>query len=293
MKTQNSRKFNKKSHLLTIVLVIIFAAFMGIGGVLFNASGAEQPALQADNLMADGNAKYARAKAEETERKAKLAIVIDDFGMDRRGVDEMLSVEAPLTIAVMPGLDFSTEDAERAHANGHEVILHMPMENSSYMPPEYYGPKVVRNNMTESEAVDLVKDCINSIPYAVGMNIHMGTGVSRNEKLITAIMNEMKSEGKYFLDSKTIEETVCPKCARETGVKFYLRDVFLEPSGTPNETLAYNYIIEAGEMAKKNGSAIAIGHVGPVGNDGTAKAIKKALKALKNQGVEVVALSEL
>ena len=271
MKTQNSRKLYKIPLMIATIAFVIFSMFAGVG---------------------NGEMKLT-AGAMEQKKPPRVAIVIDDFGMDRRGVDEMLSIEAPLTIAVMPGMDFSREDAERAHANGHEVILHMPMENAGYMPPEYYGPKVVRNGMTEEEAVNLVGECLSSIPHAVGMNIHMGTGVSKNERLITAIMEDMKKKNKYFLDSKTIEESVCPKCAKNTGVQFYLRDIFLEPSGTPNEMLAYNYLISAGNLAKEKGSAIAIGHVGPVGDNLTAKAIKNALKAFKNLGVEVVPLSEL
>jgi len=231
-------------------------------------------------------------QAEEREERPKIAIVIDDFGMDRRGVEEMLSVEAPLTVAVLPGLDYSFEDATRAHEKGHEVILHMPMENQSYMPPEYYGPKVVKNDMSEEEATQLVRECINSIPHAVGMNIHMGTGVSRNEKIISAIMQEMKNQDKYFLDSKTIEETVCPRCAERVGVRFFLRDIFLEPPGRPNYDVAYNYLMEAGNLALQKGKALVIGHVGPVGASETAKAIKNALQVFKNMGVEVVPLSE-
>lgn len=271
MKTQNSRKLYKKSLFLLMALVITFSL------LIFPVGGEH-------NIL---------TMAEEKPKQASIAIVIDDFGMDRRGVEEMLSVEAPLTIAVMPGLDYSTEDANRAYENGHEVILHMPMENMGYMPPEYYGPKVVRNSMSKAEAVSLVSECLSSIPHAVGMNIHMGTGVSSNEELISAIMQEMKNKNKYFLDSKTIEATVCPKCAKETGVKFYLRDVFLEPSGRPNEELAYKYLLETANIAKEKGSAIAIGHVGPVGDSLTASAIKKALKAFENLGVEVVPLSKL
>ena len=287
MKAQISRKLYKISLMITAIAFVIFSMFIGVENKEMNlTSRASQPAIKNGRLLT--------ANAEEEQKKPpRVAIVIDDFGMDRRGVEEMLSIDAPLTIAVLPGMDFSAEDAERAHAKGHEVILHMPMENMSYMPPEYYGPKVVRNGMSEEEAVSLVDECLSSIPHAVGMNIHMGTGVSKNEKLISAIMEDMKRKNKYFLDSKTVEETVCPKCAELTGVKFYLRDIFLEPSGRPNEEIAYNYLIKAGELAKEKGTAIAIGHVGPVGDNLTAKAIKNALKAFKNQGVEVVPLSKL
>ena len=38
----------------------------------------------------------------------------------------MLSLPIPLTVAVMPFLPSTKEDA--AHKKGHEVIIHMPME---------------------------------------------------------------------------------------------------------------------------------------------------------------------
>ena len=70
----------------------------------------------------------------QAEEKPKLAIVIDDFGSDRHGVEEMLNLKIPLTVAVLPGCEFTTEDAQKAHEHGHEVILHMPMENQTDMP---------------------------------------------------------------------------------------------------------------------------------------------------------------
>ena len=232
------------------------------------------------------------ASAEERP-KGKLAIVIDDFGEDRRGVEEMLSIKAPLTIAVMPAGEFTKEDAEKAHQNGHEVILHMPMENETPMPASYYGPVLIKNEFSETQAVETLSECINAIPHCAGVNIHMGTGVSKNKSLITAMMQEVKKRDLYFLDSKTIENSVCPECAKATGVKFYSRDVFLEPSGRPSEEVSTKYLLEAGELALKNGEAVAIGHVGPVGEEKTAKTLENCLQRLSEMGVEIVHLSKL
>ncbi len=58
----------------------------------------------------------------------KVAIVIDDFGNNMKGTDKMLSLPIPLTVAVMPFLPSTKEDAIAAHKKGHEVIIHMPME---------------------------------------------------------------------------------------------------------------------------------------------------------------------
>lgn len=237
-----------------------------------------------------GKTRICNAAQEEVP---KLAIVIDDFGADRRGVQEMLDINAPLTIAVMPGCEFSTIDAESAHARGHEVILHMPMENQSQMPAEYYGPIMIKNTFSESEAVETLKGAIDSIPYAVGVNIHMGTGVSRNKKLMTAMMGEVKSRNMLFLDSRTIEGSVCDECAELTGVKFLGRDAFLEPPGRPNYHTAIKELLRAATLAKTNGKAVAIGHVGPVGDNLTAKAIADTLEEIEKMGVQIVPLSAL
>ena len=243
------------------------------------------------SLFAGVRNKPPTAHAQEP---ARLAIVIDDFGEDRHGVAEMLEIDAPLTIAVMPFCEYSTSDAETAHANGHEVILHMPMQNQSLTTPaNYYGPVLIKNEFTPAEAKETLKKSIASIPHCKGVNIHMGTGVSQNESLMTAIMEEVKQQGLYFLDSKTIENSVCPQVAERVGNKFYVRDVFLEPSGRPSYNTAVESLLQAGELAKQTGKAIAIGHVGPVGDVQTAQAIKNTLETLKNMGILVVPLSEL
>lgn len=229
----------------------------------------------------------------EAEESAKMAIVIDDFGEDRRGVEEMLNLKVPLTIAVMPSGEFTTEDATRANEFGHEVILHMPMENQNPMPANYYGPTLIKNSHTPTEAKQIINKAIDCVPHCKGVNIHMGTGVSRNPELITAIMEEVNAKDLYFLDSRTIEGSVCDECAKTTGVKFFGRDVFLEPPGRPSYQTAKQELNRAIELAKTNGQVVVIGHVGPVGEDQTAKAIADTIPEIEKQGIKLVKLSEL
>ncbi|WP_368495559.1 divergent polysaccharide deacetylase family protein [Bacillus sp. Marseille-Q1617] len=58
----------------------------------------------------------------------ELAIVIDDLGNDMKGTEEILHLPVTLTLAIMPFLPTTREDAEKAHRLGHEVIVHLPME---------------------------------------------------------------------------------------------------------------------------------------------------------------------
>lgn len=232
--------------------------------------------------------------ANTETNKLQIAFVIDDFGSeDRHGVEEMLAIPAPLTCAVMPGLINSENDAHAAHARGHEVILHMPMEASTHLPESWYGPKVVKNHFTGEQAVALVDECMKSIPHAVGMNIHIGTGVSSNEKILSAIMLYMKSKNYFFLDSKTTEATKCQECAATTGFNLLTRDIFIENHFDHSYVFAKRSVQKAIDVAKEKGYAIVIGHVGPEGGITTVNAIKDSIEDIKKAGIEIVPLSEI
>ena len=224
--------------------------------------------------------------------KPQMAIVIDDFGYDRQGIDEMLALDCTLTCAVMPNLEFSESDARMAHERGHEVILHMPMEAYGNLPTSWYGPLFIGNLDSKETAYNKVNQALNSIPYVNGMNIHMGTALSHNKTLMKEIMRCAKERDIVFLDSKTIEGSICPEVAKEVGVAFLERDIFLEVGGASYNT-AISRIREAIDFCKNNGRCIVIGHVGAVGQSETARAIKDSLEQIKSAGIEIVPLSAL
>lgn len=63
----------------------------------------------------------------DNEQKV-IAIIIDDFGNNGKGTETFFKIKERLTVAVLPNMPYTVEDAERAHQNGFEVIVHLPME---------------------------------------------------------------------------------------------------------------------------------------------------------------------
>lgn len=228
----------------------------------------------------------------KTNTKPMLAIVIDDFGEARDGVEQMLSVKAPLTCAIMPDLEYSEADAKKAHENGHEVIVHMPLEAKNGLPRSWYGPRMIHNSDSATTAKDTFSKCIESVPFAVGANYHIGTGVSENKTLMTALLEVIKQKDLFFLDSKTTMHSAGPAAAKATGAKFVERDLFLE-NGHASYDYSKKILNEAVALAKANGKAIVIGHVGPMGRTQTAKAIADSIDYIKNAGIEIVPLSKI
>lgn len=223
-----------------------------------------------------------------------MAIIIDDFGgFDRSGVEEMLNIPVPLTCAVIPFVDNTKQDSENAHAKGHEVILHMPMESHVKLPSEWYGPTYIANYDSVAAASQKLDACIAEVPMAKGVNIHIGSGVSRNKELMTGIIGHLKDKGMYFCDSRTHIDTACEQAAMASGLAYLGRDVFLEPHGMGGYANACRFLMEGAKIALEKGYSVAIGHVGREGGASTAKAIADCLPEIEKLGVKIVPLSTI
>lgn len=227
----------------------------------------------------------------KTDNKSgKLAIVIDDFGEDRNGIDEMMQINEHLTFAVMPFLTYSKTDAETAHEKGYEVIVHLPMEANN-APLSWVGPKPILASMNEDKIKQITNEAVQDIPYAVGANIHMGSKASSDEHVMASILSIIKSKGLFFVDSKTGEHSVVKKMADSQKVKCYERDVFLD--NNKSKSYITGQLREAARIALKNGSALAIGHVGVEGGKITAESIKDMIPEFERENVKLVFVSEL
>jgi polysaccharide deacetylase 2 family uncharacterized protein YibQ len=229
-----------------------------------------------------------RAPGEGQEKY--LAIIIDDFGSDRRGIKEMMSIDRHLTFAVMPFLEFSAEDAKTAHEKGYEVIVHLPMEPNKGK-RSWLGPNPILAGMDSGTVSKITRDAIESIPFAVGANNHMGSKASSDEGIVRAVLEVIKEKNLYFVDSCTAAHPIAKKIASTEGVLCYDRDVFLD--GQQPKSFVQKRLLEACDVAEKKGYAIAIGHVGIEGGTLTAQVIKEMLAEFDKRNIKLVFISEL
>ncbi|MBI5328449.1 MAG: divergent polysaccharide deacetylase family protein [Deltaproteobacteria bacterium] len=217
--------------------------------------------------------------------KAKVAIVIDDMGQDIKQLRELLEINLPLSIAVLPFLPYSKDVAKEANVHGRDVLLHLPMEpkDSRNNDP---GKGALFTNMSEVKVAEQVKKDIDAVPYITGINNHMGSMFTEDERLMKVVLEIAKTRNLFFLDSKTTSKSAAYRLAKDIGLRAANRQVFLDNKEDINYVKAQ--IQEVIEIAKKRGSAIAIGHPHPA----TILAIKEMFHTL-NQDVDVVAVSSL
>jgi uncharacterized protein len=221
----------------------------------------------------------------------KLAVIIDDLGNRMGGTDEVLNLPVKLTVAVMPFLETTQEDARRAHERGHDVIVHLPMEPKQGR-PEWLGPGAILSSMTDEEIRRKVEAAVDQVPYAVGMNNHMGSKVTGDERVMSVILEVCRERGLFFVDSKTNYWSVIPRLSEEKGLPRLENDIFLDDVGS--EEHVTGQLRQVLELLKKNkrGSCVTIGHVGVQGKT-TAAALKKNIPILQAEGVNFIGISDL
>ncbi len=219
--------------------------------------------------------------------RGKLAILLDDAGQQLDPVAPALALPTEVAVAVLPFLPASTEVAVEMHRAGHEVWLHLPMEPENY-PAQNPGPGAVLVAMTEEEIRTTVHSALNNVPFAVGVNNHMGSVATADLRAMTWVMQELSARGVFFIDSRTTTATVAETAARSQGVKTNRRHLFLD--NQPSRTAVRKQLEEAVYRALTEGAIIAIGHMT---NPATIQVLEDELPGLAKRGVELVPPSKL
>lgn len=230
----------------------------------------------------------ASEKTAELQEKRSIAIVIDDFGNGMDGTKEMLQLPVKFTAAIMPFMPTTKQDAEEAHKRGHDVIVHMPMEPNKGL-KKWLGPGALTTDLSDEEVRKRVEAAIDDVPYAIGMNNHMGSKVTADERMMRIVLSVCKERGLFFLDSRTTYKTVIPKVAAELQVPIVSNDVFLD------DVYSVQHIARQIALLRKHleshESCVTIGHVGPPGKK-TASVLRQSIPAMQ-QDAQFVKLTQM
>ncbi len=141
--------------------------------------------------------------------------------------------------------------------------------------------------MKKEEVLAALTKALENVLFAKGVSNHQGSKATENYELMKTIFTELRLRNMYFLDSLVTNKSVCKKLAKEIGIGFGRRDVFLDNKED------FEYIKgQFGQLvkrAKRSGSAIGIGH----DRQKTIAALAVLIPEAEKEGVKFVFLSEL
>jgi len=219
------------------------------------------------------------------ETRAGMAVIIDDAGYSLSDLQPFLDFPEPLTIAVLPNLPNSAEAARRVLSAGKGLLLHLPIEPLNGENP---GPGVLRTDQSDAEIEKLLDEAFATVPGAQGLNNHMGSKGTADERLMTVVTRYLERRGLYMVDSRTTAETVAGPVAARLGVPFLQRDVFIDNQRDEADIRA---AFKAGaDAAAARGSAILIGHVH---TPQILVILKKSLPSFESSGIRLESLQDI
>ncbi len=222
------------------------------------------------------------AESAQTQ-PARIAIVIDDIGY-RYTDKHALLLPGAITYSILPHTPYGKAIAIQANENHKDVMLHIPMEAEN---GKKLGPGALTSNMNEKEILASLNASLAEVPFAIGINNHMGSHLTQLNEPMTWTMNFLKAHHLLFLDSRTTQYSKAGSIAKLLGVPVQDRHIFLDNQLTESYiTKQFQSLIR---HAKSQKIAIAIAHPHPE----TIQVLTRLIPTLAKNNIELVPLSTL
>lgn len=215
----------------------------------------------------------------------RIALIIDDIGYSVSRARRFLDLGVPVTFSILPRLADSVNLSLEIKKNGHEIMLHQPMEpyNHSLDP----GPGALYAGDGEERIMRVIEENISEIPFASGINNHMGSKFTALPDKMYHALRIVKEKNMFFVDSLTSNHSKGFATARSLNMAAAHRNIFLD--NIVEESAILYQLLKLAEIAHEHGSAVGIGH--PFSE--TASAIKTFCSRIAGSGIALVHISEV
>ncbi len=263
------------------ILAIQDDVFQGIKAKRLDIGLQEQLEQDVVTIISD---KIFITEASRQQAKAKLAIIIDDFGYAKEPIGEFAGIKQPLTFSVLPYRPYSNEAAANALSSKHQVMLHMPMEPLAANGKE---PVVISAAMNDKQIKEAIEKALATVPGALGINNHQGSKATADPKVMRSVMAAIKPHKLFFVDSRTTAVSVAAAAAKRANIPTAANDLFID--NDPDIDMIKTQLRQAVRLALKHGELIVIGHARPT----TVIALREMLPEIEAAGVRLVFASQL
>jgi polysaccharide deacetylase 2 family uncharacterized protein YibQ len=189
-------------------------------------------------------------------KKGNIALVIDDAGNDLQALDQFIAFPGKMSVAILPELPHSRESAQKTHVAGKEVILHLPLEPLGKENP---GPGAVLVSFDRDRIRGILDRDFESVPYAVGVNNHMGSLATQDRNVMDVLLAYLKGRGVFFVDSRTVASTLGKEYAIKYSVPWAERNFFLD--NNPDKAGIRRVLNDGVVYARLHGQSLLIAHV--------------------------------
>lgn len=211
----------------------------------------------------------------------QIVLILDDVGFERQPLERAAAIDPDIAFAVIPSASRALASADWLSARGFELLCHLPMEPRGWPAVRVDEPAILVG-MDDATIRSTTADLVARVPGIAGVNNHMGSRASSDQRVMRGVMEVVRDRGLYFIDSRTASSSVGEKTARELGVRSASRQVFLDDD--PSPAAIRRQLAELVKLARRDGVAVGIGHVVP----GTVAVLEDEIPRLREAGIRLV-----
>jgi polysaccharide deacetylase 2 family uncharacterized protein YibQ len=220
-----------------------------------------------------------------TSIRPKITILLGGMGLNKRLTEKAIKeLPGDISLGFAPYGEDLQEQVNRARANGHEVMLQMPMEPVGY-PGNNPGPKTLLAEGGEKENIDSLQWLMSRFSGYSGVTNYMGARFLVTESSLSPVMKELKKRGLVYLEDATVNLTLSPKVAQNVRLPLQRASMVIDSEPTAPAIADMLQKLEAEAIA--NGSAIATGS----GLEVTIDTVAEWAKSLQEKGILLVPVS--
>ncbi len=220
-----------------------------------------------------------------SSKRPKIAIVLGGMGLNakltKKAIDEL---PGDITLGFAPYGEKLQEQVNRARAEGHEIMLQVPMEPVGF-PAANPGPKTLLSDATPEQNIEALRWHMSRFAGYSGITNYMGARLLVTEEALRPVMAEVRARGLVYLEDATVNLTLSPKVVQEVRLPMQRASIVIDAE--PTAPAIAEALERLEQEAMKNGSAIATGS----GLDVTIETVAEWAKTLQEKGILLVPVS--
>ncbi len=215
----------------------------------------------------------------------KIVIILGGMGLNEKlSAKAARDLPADITLAFAPYGDNLQAQVDKARANGHEVLLQLPLEPVGY-PATNPGPKTLLADGSDAANIESLQWHMSRFTGYTGVVNYMGGRFLSAAPAIKPMLVELKKRGILFLEDGSLPLSATDGVAKSMQMPVRRANSVIDLDANPTSIIAALNLLE--EEAKTNGIAIGTG----TGLETTITTVGEWAKTAADRGIIILPVS--
>ena len=225
---------------------------------------------------------------DAADARPRIAVVLTGLGLSAKATDPAIrELPASITLSFTPYADRLNHWMALARVNGHEVLLELAMEPTTF-PSDDPGPQALLTQLDAAENRQRLRWVLARGQAYVGLVAVMGSRFTQSEPHLGPVLEEIKDRGLMFVDNQATEASASARLARSLGLPHAVNDRMLD-DGQASHVAIDARLAQTERLALANGAAVAMGRPYPA----TLERLRAWVRSLDDRGFVLVPITAL